>query len=86
MAFKQDIDAALSSVLRRRREYTVTILSDRAAVIEYGGKLLSIDGASVVIGAAKAKVAIEGKDLVVKESGGGQIFVIGAIDRVEVVR
>lgn len=85
MAFKQDIDAALSSVLRRR-EYTVTILSDRAAVIEHGGKLLSIDGASVVIGAAKAKVAIEGKDLVVKESGGGQIFVIGAIDRVEVVR
>ena len=79
MAYREDIKSVLSAAVGRRRpDYTVTV--------EYRGKLTYFDGGRIRISAGKAVIEITGEGLEARESGDGQLFVKGALTKVEVIR
>lgn len=87
MAYREDIKSVLSAAVGRRRpDYTVTVYGDRAAAVEYRGKLTYFDGGRIRISAGKAAIEITGEGLEARESGDGQLFVKGALTKVEVIR
>lgn len=83
MAFLQDIKGALPAI--RGPRYTVTLMGGEAAVVEYRGKPLKISRDCVTIQVKGAVIAVRGSDMVVTESGGGQLFVTGKVSAVEVL-
>lgn len=83
MAFLQDIKGALHAI--RGPRYTVTLMGGEAAVVEYRGKPLKISRDCVTVQVKGAVIAVRGSDMVVTESGGGQLFVTGKVSAVEVL-